>query len=283
MTALRLLRVLDVPEGTPPRSQAARALSSRALAPALFATLSSRALAPALFATLSSYAGAFVLAVPLAAGTVPALAAGGEPVLFAPQEGFACTLVIGYSQTAQWYEAGGVFESMVGDDRWQLKWAGGAGVDRWSDPDDRAWSADVLSPCATKMDAPDRIVFSISGPFGEDEDAWVAGIKGSLDLIRERYPSARRIVLVPVVGGPSHRDCTLDGRRVRASWQHAHIDNAIEKVVGDDGSRLLVAGPSPEVRTCDDYRDALGHLTEEGAAAMGRMLASIMRGREGAR
>ncbi len=34
MTALRWLRVLDVPEGTPPRSQAARALSSRALAPA---------------------------------------------------------------------------------------------------------------------------------------------------------------------------------------------------------------------------------------------------------
>ena len=38
MTALRLLRVLDVPKGTPPRSQAARALSSRALALALYST-----------------------------------------------------------------------------------------------------------------------------------------------------------------------------------------------------------------------------------------------------
>jgi hypothetical protein len=51
MTALRLLRVLDVPKGTPPRSQAARALSSRALAPALFATLSSHVLAFPRYAT----------------------------------------------------------------------------------------------------------------------------------------------------------------------------------------------------------------------------------------
>jgi len=233
-------------------------------------------------------AGAFFLAVPLASATVLRLAVAAEPVAaepvaLAPQDGFACTLVIGFSQTAEWYEAGGVFESVVGDDRWQLKWAGGAGVDRWSDPDDVVWDAEVLSPCAADFAAPDRIVLSISGPFGEDEDAWVAAITGSLDLIRDRYPSARRIGLVPVVGGPSHRDCTFDGRRVRASWQHLYVDNAIEKVIDADGTGMLFAGPSPEVRTCDDYRDALGHLTEEGAAAMGRMLASVMREREGAR
>ncbi len=194
-----------------------------------------------------------------------------------PQEAYTCTLVLGYSQTAEWYEAGGAFESVVPDDLWQLKWAGGAGVDRWSDPDNRAWEAEILSPCADASDAPDRIVFSISGPFGEDEDAWVAGIDGSLDLIRQRFPSAERIVLVPVVGGPSHRDCSFDGRRVRASWQHLHIDNAIRRVVDADAHGTLVVGPSPEVRTCDDYRDALGHLTDAGAEAVGRMLGEVMR------
>ena len=192
-------------------------------------------------------------------------------------ESFSCTLVIGFSQTAQWYRASGTFESIVEDDRWQLKWAGGAGVDRWSDPDNRAWDAEVLSACARQADSPDRIVFSISGPFGEDEDAWIDAIERSLELVRQRFPSARSIVLVPVVGGPSHRDCTFEGRRVRASWQHAYIDAAIERVVDADDSGLLHAGPSPEVRTCDDYRDALGHLTEEGAAALGSMLATVMR------
>ena len=233
--------------------------------------------------TLIAFASVCFLAVSLGSVAVPRPAAGAEPLRSAPQGGSACTLVIGFSQTAEWYEAGGAFESVVEDDRWQLKWAGGAGVDRWSDPDDVAWGAEVLSPCAAGSEAPDRIVLSISGPFGEDEDAWVGAIKGSVDLIRGGYPSARRIGLVPVVGGPSHRDCTFDGRRVRASWQHLYVDNAIEKVIDADRTGMLFAGPSPEVRTCDDYRDALGHLTEEGAAAMGRMMASVMREREGAR
>ncbi len=272
MTALRLIRVLDVPKSTSPRPTRR--------APCPHTSSRPRAASPTekfVLGSLIAFAGSFFLAVVLVSAPVPRLAAAAEPVVLAPQGGFVCTLVIGFSQTAEWYEAGGVFESVVGDDRWQLKWAGGAGVDRWSDPDDVAWGAEVLSPCAAGSEAPDRIVLSISGPFGEDEDAWVGAIKGSVDLIRGRYPSARRIGLVPVVGGPSHRDCTFDGRRVRASWQHLYVDNAIEKVIDADHTGMLFAGPSPEVRTCDDYRDALGHLTEEGAAAVGRMMAAVMR------
>ena len=272
MTALRLIRVLDVPKSTSPRPTRR--------APCPHTSSRPRYTSPAEesgVGALIVFVSAFFLAVPVASAMVPRLAAGADSLLSATQDGFTCTLVIGFSQTAQWYEAGGVFESVVGDDRWQLKWAGGAGVDRWSDADDVVWDAEVLSPCVAGSAAPDRIVFSVSGPFGEDEDAWVAAIKGSLDLIRDRYPSVRRIGLVPVVGGPSHRDCTFDGRRVRASWQHAHIDNAIEKVIDEDDTGVLFAGPSPDVRTCDDYGDALGHLTEDGAAAVGRMLAEVMR------
>jgi len=217
-----------------------------------------------------------LLALSLAA--LPGLEAAGSSQPPVPQENqFTCTLVIGYSQVAQWYEADDVFESTVDGARWELKWAGGAGVDRWSDPDNRAWSAELVSPCVSNADAPDRIVLSVSGPYGDDEDAWVEGINGSVALIRQRYPTARVIALIPVVGGPSHRTCELEGRSVRASWQHEHIDNAIEQVVAADRTGTLVVGPSPEVRTCDDYRDALGHLTDEGAAALGDMLGRVMR------
>jgi hypothetical protein len=34
----------------------------------------------------------------------------------------------------------------------------------------------------------------------------------------------------------------------------------------------VVAGFQPTVRTCEDYIDALGHLTREGAAAIGRAI-----------
>ncbi len=69
-----------------------------------------------------------------------------------------CTLVLGFSQTADWYlaplfrdagdpnrqEAGAIFESIVDGDRWQLMWTNGAGVNVYSNPDSEAWSAPII-------------------------------------------------------------------------------------------------------------------------------------------
>jgi hypothetical protein len=191
---------------------------------------------------------------------------------------FACTMVIGYSQVGQherrqmagWYVAGGVFESLVANDRWQLLWRGGAGVDRWRNPDYQGWQNEIQSPCTRASKTPDRIVLSISGPYGADEHGWADAIQATVGVIRHKYPSARQIALQPVVGGPRHESCpTAAGGRVRASWQHAHIDNAIAAVVGAD----VIAGFSPEVWTCDDYADGLGHLKPEAASAVARKIA----------
>ncbi len=202
--------------------------------------------------------------IPAPRATLDAPAAGSTSE--DPSRSFACTLVIGYSQVAEWYQAGGAFESTVEDDRWELLWNGGAGVDRWRDSDYEGWSEPLHSPCSSGSNAPDRVLLSISGPYGADETKWADAIAATVAAIRRRYPSVERIVLQPVVGGPGHRDCVVDGDRVRASWQHAHIDHAIAAVV----NRVdVVAGMSPEVRSCADYRDALGHLTPDGAAAAG--------------
>jgi hypothetical protein len=188
-------------------------------------------------------------------GSVSEGGAGGQPLTA------ECTHVIGYSQVRQWYEAG--FEDVVEDDRWQLRWNGGAGVNMWRNPDFEGWNNPIASPCSTQSDAPDRVLLSISGPYGDDESAWAEAIADTIANIRDKHPTATTILLQPVVGGPNHMDCFFGGQLVRASWQHAHIDNAIASLVGGD----VIAGASPEVGDCSHYVDELGHLTEAGKEA----------------
>ncbi len=194
-----------------------------------------------------------------------------------------CTLVLGFSQTADWYlaplsrgtddpnqpEGGAIFESIVDGDQWQLKWAGGAGVDVYSNPDAEAWSAPVISPCVQASDRPDRIVYMISGPFGEDVQAWVTEIEKALENIRDKFPSVEMIALQPVVGGPadaSGNECIapeggrVQRRLVRASWQATPILGAIEIVANRlDG---VVVGATTRVKFCSHYVDGLGHLSD---------------------
>ena len=198
-----------------------------------------------------------------------------------PGEPSRCTQVLGYSQVGQrnggWYTTGGAFEAMVDDDAWQLSWASGAGVDRWQDASDRAWEAEVESPCSDGPEAPDRVLLSVSGPYGDDVSAWAAAIEASVAQIRNQLPSADTIVLQAVVGGPDHATCPWNANDdVRASWQHAHIDEAIAQVTGGD----VVEGFSPEVRDCDDYRDSTGHLTREAAEAIGTTIGAFYAGAE---
>lgn len=214
------------------------------------------------------------------------------------EHGFACTQVIGYSQVGTnqgphrgWYVAGaGVFESIAGGERWQLLWRGGAGVDQWQNPDYDGWQREIVSPCAAGAETPDRVLLSVSGPFGKDEGAWAEAIEATLRTIRQKIPSARQIILQPVVGGPGDEPCSCtercgDRAQVRASWQHRHIRKAIERVVEEHASQPngveVVAGFSPQVRDCTDYYDGLGHLTPEAAEDVARRIAEYYAQPEG--
>jgi hypothetical protein len=203
-------------------------------------------------------------ALALAASLVAAVVA---PAGAAP----TCTQVIGFSQTLQWYQEGGVFESVVDDARWQLLGRGGASIDQWQNPDYEGWSDPLYSPCANGSAAPDRVVLTVSGIYGADEDAWVAAIAPVVTVIETKYPSAAEILLQPVVGGPGHADCFFQGELVRASWQHAHIDAAIARLVAGH----VAAGASPEVGSCDHYIDQVGHLTDAGGRAAGASIGAF--------
>ncbi len=205
------------------------------------------------------------------------------------QPAFRRTRVIGYSQVGQprggWFVGDGIFESLVGDDRWELLWHGGAGVDRWRDPGYAGWSQPLVSPCPG--DAPvDRVLLSVSGSYGSDEKAWAEAIEATLATIKKKIPTARQIILQAVVGGPEGKPCPAPaggrkarpggkaGGEVRASAQHPHIVNAVRAVVKKHaGSAVeIVADFESQVRGCDDYADALGHLTPGAAATIARAI-----------
>ena len=199
---------------------------------------------------------------------------------------FFRTRVIGFSQVGMggggWFVAGDVFESIVDNDRWELLWAGGAGVDRWREPSFGGWSQSLVSACPGDLPV-DRVLLSISGPYGDDENAWAEAIKATVETIRNKIPTAKQIILQAVVGGPNGEPCPAPaggfgfmggGSGVRASTQFPHIVNAINEVVkqheGDDVQ--IIAGYEPKLPSCDGFSDALGHLTPQGAAAVAKLI-----------
>ncbi len=188
---------------------------------------------------------------------------GGQPP--PPTAQFTCTHVIGYSQTAGWYHSG--FETVVDDDAWQLVWRSGGAIDLWADPAFDGWSRPIESPCQSASTAPDRVLLTISADFQSDPDWWAGHIRTVVGNIRDRFPSVGPILLQPVVGGPDHQVCSPNGER--ASTNHPVIDQGIELVVGGD----ILRGFSPEVRTCADYGDFIGHLTADGYAAAAEAIA----------
>src|SRR5689334_14873454 len=109
------------------------------------------------------------------------------------------TLIIGFTQTRQWFDASPVFKSVAGRE-WALLYANGGGVDRWREPGFEGWVLPLLGANAPGFRAPERIILTISGPYGEDEAAWREAILASVANIRENYPSATQIVLQPIVG-----------------------------------------------------------------------------------
>jgi hypothetical protein len=188
-----------------------------------------------------------------------------------------CTQVIGFSQTSNWYgnEAEPWFESSAGidDDRWQLWWHRGAGVESWADPEYKGWdpnnpSTHLVSPCTSASSTPDRVVFTISSNLYNSESPaadWAAEITNAVATTRSKIPSADEIVLQPVVGGTPQGACDT-----RASANYPKIVDAIQLAL-EPG---VVAGASPQVGTCEAFSDEKGHISSTHRMDVGAMIAA---------
>jgi hypothetical protein len=183
-----------------------------------------------------------------------------------------CTLVLGFSVTANWYRDG-AFEQQPGiqDDAWEVIALGGHDVWVWADPTNPAFAKPPESPCPGE---PNRIVYQVAAKgwrnFAEGEIA--AALEHSIDNIREHWPTAEVVELIPVVGGPGGQPCPTSSTRggaVDASEMNPLMNELIAHVA--DG-RNVVAGPDLDLADCSQYGDGRGHLTEDGS----RYIASVL-------
>ncbi|HXJ37165.1 MAG TPA: hypothetical protein VMS22_24315 [Candidatus Eisenbacteria bacterium] len=201
-----------------------------------------------------------------------------------PPGGFTCTEILGFSQSLMWHETP-EFQQHITDARWQMRFRAGGDVDVWADPNADAWNPPVdaeclgsglvtlCTPCAQDSDSPDRVIITItSHGYDTDVQMWAQRIRAAVATIRAKHPQVKQIVLQPVVGGPGHAVCPYPGapQGVRASFNHPYIDQAIAIVVGDAPD--IAAGYSPEVRTCADYQDDVGHLVPDARGPIGDVI-----------
>jgi hypothetical protein len=209
-----------------------------------------------------------VVGITLLVATIALVAVPPSP---ASAASFTCTRVLGFSQTRQWYLDAPDFEQVVGNDAWELLWVKGAGM-KWQNPSFQGWTAPVASPCTVRSGDPDRVLLTVGvSPCVVDVSCIATTIRNAVATIRLKYPHVEQIVLQPLVGGPGHSLCyTIDGILIRASYQHPYMDEAIAASVGGD----VVAGDSPEVRTCSDYADdkGSGHFDRAVRGIIGRAI-----------
>lgn len=194
---------------------------------------------------------------------------------------FSCTQVLGFSQSMEWYAGLSIADDRDAGTRpdlsalapdaflpgWQGRFFMGASVEKWTDPDFPGWSgAHRLAhetPAHCGRDEVDRVVFNVSGE-ARSPDAWAAAVDSVVDVIRAKFPAVREIVMQPVVGAPEG-ECT----DVRAARNHPAVAEGVRRAADRGG---VTAGPDPKVATCDQFSDALGHLTVEGAEHVRRAL-----------
>ena len=183
---------------------------------------------------------------------------------------FSCTEVLGFSQSMEWFGGfslaatrGGVpvLQSGVFLPAWQGRFQFGAAVELWRDADYEGWEGRFRNPSRCDRATVDRVLFNVSGA-ARDLEAWVDDVAAVVEVIRDKYPLARQVVLQPVVGAQP-QEC----QEVRAAQNHPTIVEAIDRVaLASDGS--IVAGLAPKVTDCGQFSDRLGHLSAAGALSV---------------
>lgn len=213
------------------------------------------------------------------------MAPGCASAAMGRQEDHDCTMVIGFSQTSNWYgnEVNDWFEGdpAIDGSRWQLLWHGGAGVERWADPAYEGWDVNapatsLVSPCANDFGGVDRVVLTISSNVLDHESTpteWADLIQQAVDTVASKVPMAGTIVLQPVVGTS---DPTCD--TVRAARNHPAIVAGIELAADEKAAPARVVGFIPTVATCGDFLDTKGHLSPEVGALVGAEIAQCYGG-----
>jgi hypothetical protein len=188
------------------------------------------------------------------------------PTTTPPPSPYACTRVLGFSQTRQWYVSGN-FEAYVPAGNWEAQVQNGVTFDLYTDPNSTVWSVPVYSPCSS---GPlERVVLTVGIKVADGN--LVSKIRTAIDNIRTKWPSVREIVLQPEVGGPQESVCYYNGTPVASTVQHPSVEAAIAQVAGGD----VVIGADPHVSDCSMFSDFGGHLYASGYTYVAQLLGNF--------
>jgi hypothetical protein len=184
------------------------------------------------------------------------------PAVVAP--GFQCNLVLGVAVTGEWFGAG--FEARVDGTRWEASARPHASLAAWADRANAVWAAPPASPCAARAADPDRVLLTAMQWEHTSAAQWVASLSAAVDVIRAKYPHARRIDLLTMIRAPGNVSC---GNPM--SVVPPFVDEAVAAVAARR-PELVRAGPRFEAPSCAAFKNGGPHFTPEGAAAMARVI-----------
>jgi hypothetical protein len=184
---------------------------------------------------------------------------------------FVCTEVIGVSVTGDWFGAG--FEDGIDGSRWQARWREHAFAEQWAGPESDLWRMKPQSPCSTRSDRPDRVVFTGVNWQWKTRSEWEEKLNAVVQTIRARYAGVRRIELLTMLRGPGNKSCGSEMTVVQP-----YVDEAVAAVAARFPG-LVAVGPKVETPDCGVFTRGGPHFTPEGMARVARLYREALRAR----
>jgi hypothetical protein len=198
----------------------------------------------------------------------------GGAVDAAPPSGFVCNQVTAMTLTREWYEAG--FESMVANDRWQLKAREHGYITEWSNPNSDFWNEPIESPCAQGSTSPDHVVLTVLSwvpACCTTQPQWVAQVTGAINTLKSNYPGLKRIDLMTVIRGPNNMLCPTPPAAGETIVIPPELDGALAAAAAQFPNFVFVA-PKFEGPSCAAFSGGGPHLTTMGNTAVAKNIAA---------
>lgn len=212
-----------------------------------------------------TYALGVMLLCVFACAPKPVTPRNFESDRIAKDQVFRCTLVLGLTVTAEWFEAG--FESIVSDSRWEARTRPHTFVEDWANPDHEVWRAPIYSPCVDRPEKPDRVIVFVTNRNLSSASAWKAPLGRLINTLTQKFPEARRLELQTMIRGPRNQNCG-DPKSIVSPF----IDEALHEAAAARPG-LVHVGPIIEAPSCDVFESGGPHFTVSGRSDIAIMVA----------
>ncbi len=176
--------------------------------------------------------------------------------------------------TREWYEAG--FETMVANDRWQLKAREHGYITEWSNPASDFWNEPIESPCAQGSTSPDHVVLTVlswAPACCTTQPQWVTQVTGAINTLKSKYPGLKRIDLMTVIRGPNNMLCPTPPAAGETIVIPPELDGALAAAATQFPNFVFVA-PKFEAPNCAAFSGGGPHLTTGGNTAVAKNIAA---------